>query len=125
MQNVAVNGCTLQLSAGTGNISITNAPSQKVKCDGKEAYKGQIQFSISNYMGTNIVNGDGQGSGSINGTSRCLKIEGAAAVLQNDTSETVTVIGTKPSSSGSGVEPATDSVTVKVSNAGQAKVKAE
>ena len=125
MQSIAVDGCTLQLSAGTGSISITSQPSQKIKCDGKGAYKGQIQFSISGYMGTNITNGDGQGSGSISGTSRCVKIEGQTAVLQNDTSESVTINGTKPSSSGSGTEPAVDVITVKVSDAGQSKVKAE
>ena len=122
MQNIAVDGCTLQLSAGTGNISITNQPSQKVKCDGKGAFKGEIQFSISGFMGTTITNGDGQGSGSISGTSQSVKIEGANAVLQNDTSGSVTLTGTMTTQTGP--VTVTEVVTVKVSDAGQSKVMA-
>lgn len=123
MKSLAVDGCELKLSAGSGKISITNQPSTKVKADGKGCYYGKIEFSISGYTGTNIINGDGSGSGSISGGSKNVKIENKDAVLEDDESETVTISGTKPGPNGSKI-PTTDDVTVKVQSAGQSKVKA-
>jgi hypothetical protein len=123
MKSLAVDGCELKLSDGSGKISITNQPSTKVKADGKGCYYGKIEFSISGYTGTNIINGDGSGSGSISGGSKNVKIEGKDAVLEDDESETVTISGTKPGPNGSKIST-TDDVTVKVQSAGQSKVKA-
>ena len=123
MKSLAVDGCELKLSAGSGTRKITNQPSTKVKADGKGCYYGEIKFSISEYTGKNIINGDGRGSGSISGGSKHVKIEGKAAVLEDDESETITVSGTKPGPNGSQI-PTTDNITVKVQSAGQSKVKA-
>ena len=123
MKSLAVDGCELKLSAGSGSRKITNQPSKKVKADGKGCYYGEIKFSISGYTGINIINGDGKGSGSIRGGSKHVKIEGKAAVLEDDESETITVSGTKPGPNGSKI-PTTDNITVKVQSAGQSKVKA-
>jgi uncharacterized Zn-binding protein involved in type VI secretion len=122
LKSIAVDGCTLKESAGSGTISITNSPSSKVKCDGKGAYYDKIEIEISSYTGKNIINGDGSGSGSIKGGSKSVKIEGKPAVLEDDESETITVKGTKPGPNGSKI-PTTDDITVKVQKAGQSKDK--
>lgn len=124
MKPIAVDGCTLKESAGSGTITITNQPSSKVKCDGKGAYYDKIEFSISAYTGSNITNGDGTATGSISGGSSKVKIEGSAAVLEDDESATITVNGTHPVGQNPKV-PTTDSITVKVQKAGQSKVEAE
>lgn len=119
----AVNGAQLSLSAGTGNISISGVLSSDVKASGNYAYKGQIAFSVSGYTGINITTpGSGAGSGVINGSSVNFKIDGESAVLLGDSVE-ITINGTKPASSGTGTEPATDVVTVAVSDCGQTVCK--
>lgn len=124
LKSLVVKGCTLQLSAGTAQkIKITNDPSKKVKCDGKETYFDKIVFEIKNYTGTNITNGDGMAEGCIiSGSAQSVFVEGGSALLENDESEEITVIGTQPAPGG-GSRPAQDIITVKVSNAGQSKVK--
>ena len=120
LKNIAVKGCTLELQSGTGDIEITGTESTKVKADGKAVYT-EINFSISNYMGGNITNGDGQGTGSIIASAQKVKVEGNAVILEGDESATITLDGTQPGPSGS--QPATATDTVKVSDAGQSKVK--
>ena len=124
LKSFVVSGCTLQLSAGTAvSINITNVPSEKVKCDNKKAYYDKIVFSINNYTGVNITNGDGMAQGcEILGSSQHCKIEGKKVVLEGDVSGNITVSGTQPAPGG-GSRPAQDIITVKVSNAGQNKVK--
>ena len=124
LKALTVKGCELELSAGEAQeVKITNDPSSKVKCEGKDAYFEKIVFSIKNYTGTNITNGDGMAEGCIIlGTAQHTFIEGKSAVLKGDTSANITVVGTQPSSGG-GSQPAQDIITVKVSSAGQSKVK--
>lgn len=120
MKYIAVEGCQLQLQSGTGNISVTGTTSSKVKYGGKAAYK-ELKFSISGYLGGAITNSDGQGSGSINATAQKVKIEGNSAILEGDTSSTITISGTTTTQSGTVKVTATD--TVKVTSAGQQKVQ--
>lgn len=120
MKYIAVEGCQLQLQSGTGNISVTGTTSTKVKCGGKAAYK-ELKFSISGYLGGAITNSDGQGSGSINATAQKVKIEGNSAILEGDASATITITGTTTTQSGPVTVTAAD--TVKVTSAGQQKVK--
>lgn len=120
MGYIAVAGCTLQLQSGTGDIKITSTASKKVKADGKGVYT-EINFDVSNYTGGEITNGDGKGSGSITASAEHVKVEGNAVILEGDESATITLDGTKPGPSGK--LPATATDTVKVSDAGQTKVK--
>lgn len=126
MKNIAVQGCELELtppSSPPASVQITTSPSQKVKADGKNCYKGTLQVSISGYTGGDItVPGSGSGNGTISPGATKGKIEGAAAVLEGD-SGTITVNGQKPS--GSSTVPATQAVTVKIKAAGQTKNKME
>ena len=117
---IAVEGCKLKESAGQGTITITNQPSEKVKFDGKKAYKDKITFSISKYNGGAITNKDGTATGEIPAGSKKVKIKGSPACLENDVSATITVKGTTGNN-----QPATALITVKVQTAGQKKVKAE
>lgn len=119
---IAVDGAQLQMVPGSGEISMTGVMSQKVKIDGKPAYKGKISFSISSYTGPNCtVPGSGTGNGDINGTAQFSKIEGEPAVLIGD-NVTVTVNGMRQA--GPTQVPASDSVTVTVIDAGQSLAKA-
>ena len=119
---IAVQGCELKFQAGgnDSSISITGTPSTKVKADGKSVYK-EIKFSISGYNGQAITNSDGVGSGSIIATATKTKVEGNFVILEGDVSASITINGTM--STQSGPQPATAIEVVKVTKAGQTKVK--
>ena len=120
LKNVAVETWTYAFGSGVGNVSVTNQPSKKVKCDGKKAFFDKIEFSISNYIGGGID--QGTATGSISGSSTKMKIEGKAAVLEGDESIPITING---KSTTYPFNPDTAVDTVKVLKAGQSKVKAE
>lgn len=116
-KNLAVQGCTLS----EPTAQITTAPSTKVKCDGKAAYYGDLTIQISGYTSEVItVPGSGSGSGTLSGSATKVKIEGQPAVLEGD-SVVITVNG--EAYSGSTTIPVSEPVEVKISNAGQSKVK--
>ena len=121
-KNITVEGCTLEfmLEGASGDIEITGTPSTKVKADGKAVYK-EINFSISNYNGGAITNGDGTGTGSIIATAQHVKVEGNPVILEGDMSATITISGTTTTQSGK--TPVTSPDVVKVTDAGQTKVK--
>lgn len=120
MMNIAVDGCVLQANTGAGNIKIETPPSQKVKYDEKGAYSGTLTISISGLSGSGFTGGSG--SGVLNGSAQKVKIEGKAAVLEGDQSETITVSATTTS-----VPPVQISVPtiVTIISAGQIKVIGE
>lgn len=122
---IAVQGCTLEIvEEGKSALSkqISTSPSIDVKFDGKGAYSGTIQITLSGYTGGSIVSGSGATDtpGTLSGSAQYVKIDGNSAVLEGDTSDTITVIGLD--SMGHSV---TDYCTVKISNAGQDYVKGE
>lgn len=117
---IAVSGCTLTLSSGTGSVSIDTSASTVTKFDNKGAYKGTLSISISGYTGGSIAGSSGSGSGTIEGSAQYVMIEGDPAVLQDDESDSITVSGTNAKG-----DPATASVTVKVSDAGQTVAEGE
>jgi len=124
---IAVDGCTLEFqNGGSGTITITEGQtSTKVKADGKAAYK-TLAFTISGYSASptispNWVPGSGTGSGSIQASAQHVKIESNQALLEGDQSATITVIGQEQS--GSSTIPAQVSEIVKITNAGQTKMK--
>lgn len=117
---IAVSGCTLSLSSGSGTVSITTLPSTVTKFDNKGAYKGTIDISISDFTGGSIVSASGSGSGTITGSAQHITIEGDPAVLQDDESDSITVSGVNSKG-----DPATASVKVKISKAGQSVAEGE
>lgn len=122
LKNITVDGCKLEFQNGGTNdsISITGTTSTKVKADGKAVYK-ELKFSISGYNGQAITNKDGVGQGSIIATAQHVKVEGNAVILEGDVSASITINGTTTTSSGKTQVTAVE--IVKVTNAGQSKVK--
>jgi hypothetical protein len=124
LKNIAVEGCSLEFQNGGGPntaISITGTTSTKIKADGKAVYK-ELKFSISGYKGQAITNGDGTGSGSIIATAQHVKVEGNAVLLEGDVSAAITINGTTTPPGGS-PSPAVATEIVKITAAGQSKVK--
>lgn len=118
-KNIAVKGCTLQGDPpiSGGSFSISTPESTTVKADGKGVYKGSIAFTISG--GTFSGNSIQSGSGSIMGTSVKNKDGGVGVVLEGD-SGPISGVFTNPAPP----PPSLPFVgTVKVSDAGQSKVK--
>lgn len=110
MKNIAVQGCQLDCPYA----QITTSPKTSVKCGGKATYAGDLNISISGYSGQGITGGSG--SGTLQPTSRYVKIEEAKVVLEGDK----TTIPIQVTGSG-GTVP----VTVTITNAGQNYVKGE
>ena len=123
-KNIAVKGCHLTISSGGSGPepTIKSQPSDDVLVSGKGVFFGEIKFEVSGVTAGDIANADGKGEGTIQGTgSNILLISGSKkVVLKDDESASVTVKGTKPSQSGSA--PASGSIKVKVSDAGQTDV---
>ena len=120
---IAVQGCTLVISSGGSgpNPTITSQPSTQVLVSNKGVFFKEIKFSVSGANAGSISNNDGHGSGTILATGTYI-LDGSSnkVVLLDDESASVTLNGTKPGPDGP--EPATGSVKVKVSNAGQTDV---
>lgn len=119
---VAVEGCTLILSSGTAlSVQITTSASSKHKVDGKGIYFGTLTIKIDGFTSEKIDAG-GMGVGTLNPTASLVSSNKQGikqkVVRVDDVSEQIFVSGTKSGN------PATDIVTVKISNAGQKKVKA-
>lgn len=120
---IAVDGCKLEFQAGgTGDININPGQlSTKVKADGKAVYLS-LKFMIANYTGQAItVSKSGTGQGEIIASSTHVKVEGNKVYLEGDVSETIEINGLQPS--GSGTAPAKAYEVVKITKAGQTKVK--
>lgn len=117
MSELAVQGCTIQITSGqqASLIQITTPPSAKVKAEGKGVYFGDIEVSL-----TAITQGNlscPSGTITISGTaSNVLNADGDCAVQKNDTAtDTFTFTD---SSSGSTTDLP---VTVLITDAGQTK----
>lgn len=121
---VAVDGCTLEVvSPGTGKVTITSDPSDEILAGGNGVFFKEIKFKVEKSNGGGpVVNNDGKGEGSIVATGSKILGNGDSVVLLNDVSVSITINGTKPSSSGS--EPAVGAVVVQVTDAGQTDVVA-
>ena len=123
---IVVEGCELKFQNGGGpNTGISISPMQtstKVKAGGKAVYK-TLKFTVSGYSGQDItVSGSGSGSGEIKATSQKVNVEGKAVILEGDVSAQFTITGLKPVEGG-GTETAYATEVVKVTKAGQDKVK--
>lgn len=122
MKNVAVVGCTVTLSPGTGVAQITTQASLKVKADGKGVYCGPIDVSVSGYSDSVItVPGSGSGTITIQPSAQKIKIEGKSVILEGDSGDAV-IDGM--AQQGQAQVAAKSKVTAKIQFAGQSKVKA-
>lgn len=121
---VAVDGCTLTVvPPGTGKVTITSDPSDEILAGGNGVFFKEIKFKVEKSNGGGpVANNDGKGEGSIVATGSKILGNGDPVVLLNDASVSVTIKGTKPSSSGS--ESAVGAVVVQVTDAGQTDVVA-
>ena len=125
---IAVDGCTLEFQNGGGpNSAITINPQQlssTTKAGGKAVYN-TLKFTISGYTGQNItVSESGSGSGEITASATKVKADGKAVILEGDVSASITITGLMPNPYGSGTVTAYATEVVKVTKAGQDKVKA-
>lgn len=125
MKNAVVEGCTLELSSGSGMIQINTSPSTKGSIQGKGIYKGTMNISVSSFTSTNIpswIPSSGSGNGVIIGSATKNMLE-KQPILKEEDSCTITINGKKKT--GSSTSPATDVITVKITNAGQSVMKVE
>lgn len=122
MENVAVVGCTVTLSPGTGVAQITTQASLKVKADGKGVYCGPIDVSVSGYSDSTItVPGSGSGTITIQPSAQKVKVEGKYVILEGDSGSAL-INGMAYSGSSQIAVPS--NVTAKIAVAGQVKVTA-
>lgn len=124
---VAVEGCTLQIQPpGNSDITpqITSVASKQVKIGGKGVFFKEIKFTITGYTSITIPTWIAQkapANGSIIATGKYAKDANGKVVLVNDQSSTVVINGTMQS--GNSTVPTTESVVVKVIDAGQTYVQ--
>lgn len=117
LKNIAVQGCTL--SEPTAQIITPTCT--KVKCDGKLAYCGDLTIQITGYSSAIItVPGSGSGSDTLSGSAKKVKIEGKPAVLEGD-NVTIKVYG--KAYAGTSTIDVMEPVNVRITSAGQTKVK--
>lgn len=125
MKPIANTSCTTQLTDATLTaVSITIAEttpgSLKVKVGGLAAYKGDLTVAVAT-----ITDAAGfvapAASVTISGSAQKTKIEGSPAVLEGDSGKATAVTFTHPTSGAT----TTHDVEVKISSAGQSKVKGE
>ena len=122
MKNVAVVGCTVTLSPGTGAAQITTQASLKVKADGKGIYFGPIDVSVSGYSDSVItVSGSGSGTITIQPSAQKVKVEGDYVILEGDSGSAM-IDGM--AQQGQTQVAVKSKVTAKIEVAGQVKVKA-
>ena len=122
MKNVAVVGCTVTLSPGTGVAQINTQASLKVKADGKGVYFGNIDVSVSGYSDNTItVPGSGSGTITIKPSAQKVKVEGDYVILEGDSGDAM-IDGM--AQQGQTQVAVKSKVTAKIEVAGQIKVKA-
>lgn len=117
MKDIVVQGCTLDCTFA----QITTSPKTDVKCGGKSTYAGDLNIKISSYSSSVItVTGSGSGSDTLHPSATHVKIKGEPVALKGD-SVTITVNG--KAYAGQTTIDVSESVIVKISNAGQSVVQ--
>lgn len=111
---IAVQGCTLECTP-VATAQIATSPSTTTKADGKACYRGSLTITVTN--ATAVTDGNGAGTGVITGSAQEVRIDGQPAVLEGDKVQ-ITVSGTADGN------PASGTVIVKISQAGQTYVSA-
>lgn len=122
-QLVAVEGCTIELSSGqAASVKIEGTYADKVKVNNSRVFKGKVSVTISGFQGVSIIDGNGTGSGDIQGSSEKCNAGGETLVLKGD-SVSVTLSGTKTIAP-SPPSPATETITISVKEVVQNVVNA-
>lgn len=116
MGYVCNQGCTIQITNGTGDVNITTPASTSVKVGGKGAYSGPLTISITGFVGS-IITG-GAGTGTLSPNAQFSKIDGKLAVLENATASIV-CYGTNAQTGATGFP---ETANVKIISAGQKEV---
>jgi hypothetical protein len=124
LKEIAVDGLTLVDDNATNTVpfdyEITSVPSQKVKAEGGGVYKQSLNFTIPTGQGiSGMCVLAAPLIGSISPTATKTKAEGGLVLRKGDS---VTVVGSGQSPSGTSC-PLT--FNVRISDAGQSKVKAQ
>lgn len=131
LKSIVVEGCSLEFqNGGSPNDGIIITPQQtssKVKAEGKAVYK-TLKFSIAGYTASSDVNpnwvpGSGTGSGEISASAQKTKVEGYNVILEGDDSGEITINGMEQLPGSTTPTSAQVTEIVKVSDAGQNKVK--
>lgn len=123
MKYVAVKGMTiLPVEPGVAltGVVVTTLPSQDVLAEGNGVYSGDVQVTVasavfSGYVAANL-------SFTLHPSAEYSSVDGSKALLEGDTSDTVTASGSNPELSPQQLD---FPITIKVSIAGQTSVKAE
>lgn len=113
-KNIAVKGCVLTFSVGTGTATITTPESTTTKINGNGVYSGPLSTSVSNFADPSTQIVQGMGVGVINPSATKTSVDGKKVVLEGDSCD-VLVSGVHAVS---GI-PLSQTVNVKISNAGQ------
>ena len=127
MTNIAVKGCTLELSPASSpeaTVTITTPASTTTKADGNAVYSGPLSITIAGYTGGAItVAGSGATTSPaiLQPGATKYKVDGKAVVLEGDST---TVVVTGLATAGTTTTTATQQVTIKIKSAGQSKCKA-
>ena len=121
-KNIVVQGCDFEIipagAEGLCNVIVTSIPSTKTKADNKNVYTSPLAITVT-YTDSTSAAFSGGGSGSINSTATKTKADNESVMLEND-SVIVHLVGVNPTT---GVPIEDYPVTVKISDAGQNKVK--
>lgn len=129
LKYIAVDGCSLEFqNGGSPNTAISITPGQlstKVKAGGKAVFK-TLKFSISGYTASSTLKPtwiplSGSGQGEITATSLKVKVEGNKVLLEGDQSASITITGQEQQ--GQTVITSVVTEIVKITSAGQTKVK--
>lgn len=119
-KEIANGNCTVAITAGgTGNVSITNSPSIKTKASSSGVFRGGIAVAVSGASSGSCSGASG--TGTIMPTALKTKADNQL-VNRKDDEVDILVTGVLPSPPGGSCN---FTVTVKVTNAGQIKAKAE
>lgn len=124
---VAVEGLTLEpqgiVSIGAGTLTITATPSTKMKAEGSGVYTTPLTFTLTGANATGYETGTVQtaGPGSITATAVKVRSQGSFVMRVEDQNLSIAMSGVV---SGSG-SPSPFTEPWKITDAGQAKVKAE
>lgn len=123
LKEIAVQGCTIEDGnpANTTTLTDITVPSLKVKAENKPVYKEKLDFIIVTGSGiTGSCLTTAPINDSISSTAIKTKADGKE-VMRKDDFKTIVTTGTNPSSGASC--PLT--FNIKISDAGQTKVKAQ
>lgn len=120
---VAVEGCTVEVqSPASGQVSINAQPSSKVSAGGSGVYSGMLDISVSNVTQAALGSAvPGTATGAILATASDTKADGQPVMRVGD--EITLVAADAQTSTSSGPVPGPITLTVKITDAGQAKVE--